>query len=365
VNLSGPIGRREFLAAGASAIAFPAPAQDLRTLKAIAASKDFVFGSAAASYELKDADFTPRLVSDAAQLVPEYEMKRRALETAPGVYDFAALDSLFAFAARNNMSMRGHTLVWYYANPAWLAPMLAAKRDEKLLTGHIETVLRRYKMASVDVVNEALQPPGREQQPGGLRPSLWLDAFGPGYIDLAFHAARAADPLVKLVYNEWGFEQGAAENDRFRATTLKFLDGLLKRGVPLDALGMQGHLAAFGNRVDQRKLRDFLEEIRARGLAVLITELDVEDTGGPYDIAARDRAVADEARRFLDVALDCRATRAVLTWNLSDRYVDPPDEWKLKLLGWRFRKTPYDAQMRKKPLWDAMAQSFAGRRISY
>ena len=40
-------------------------------------------------------------------------------------------------------------------------------------------------------------------------------------------------------------------------------------------------------------------------------------------------------------------------------------EWKLKLLGWRFRKTPYDAQMRKKPLWDAMARSFAGRRISY
>ena len=40
----------------------------------------------------------------------------------------------------------------------------------------------------------------------------------------------------------------------------------------------------------------------------------------------------------------------MLTWNLSDRYVDPPDEWKLKLLGWRFRKTPYDAQMRSKPL---------------
>ena len=34
----------------------------------------------------------------------------------------------------------------------------------------------------------------------------------------------------------------------------------------------------------------------ARGLAILITELDVEDTGGPSDIAARDRAVADEAR---------------------------------------------------------------------
>ena len=123
---------------------------------------------------------------------------------------------------------------------------------------------------------------------------------------------------------------------------------------------MQGHLSAFGPKVDQRKLRAFLNEVRARGLAILVTELDVEDTGGPSDTAVRDRAVADEARRFLDVVLDYPATVAVLTWKLSDRYVDPPDDWKLKLMGWRSRKTPYDAQMQRKPLWDALAQSFAG-----
>jgi endo-1,4-beta-xylanase len=359
------ISRRAMLTAGASALAFPASAQDMRSLKAIAAAKGFVFGSAAASYELKDADFPPVLLREAAQLVPEYEMKRDALEINPGSYDFAALDSLFAFAAKNRLSMRGHTLCWYYANPPWLAPMLAARRDEKLLTNHIRTVLRRYSMDSVDVVNEALAPPGTAARADGLRPSLWLDAFGPGYIDMAFHAARAADPKVKLVYNDWGFEQGAAENDRFRAATLRLLDGMLKRKTPIDALGIQGHLSAFGNKVDQRKLRAFLQEIRDRGLIILITELDVDDTGGPHDSVSRDRAVADEARRFLDVALDNPATQAVLTWNLSDRYVDPPDEWKLKLLGWRLRKTPYDAQMHRKPLWDAMAQAFAGRRISY
>ena len=87
-------------------------------------------------------------------------------------------------------------------------------------------------------------------------------------------------------------------------TLLELLDGLLKRGVPVHGLGLQGHLSAFGAKVDQRKLRVFLGEIEARNLAVLITELDVDDEGGPRDIALRDRAVADEARRFLDVALD-------------------------------------------------------------
>jgi endo-1,4-beta-xylanase len=358
------IDRRAVIAGGA-ALACPAMAQDMRSLRAIAASKGFVFGSAAATYEFKDADFTPLLLRDCAQLVPEYEMKRNVLEPQRGQHDFAALDALFAFARSNGLSMRGHPLVWYYANPPWLKDALAARRDETLLTGHIQAVLRRYPMASVDVVNEAINPPNGKMGGAGLRPSLWLDAFGPGYIDMAFHAARAADSRVKLVYNDWGCEQGGPQNDRFRASILKLLDGLLARRTPIDALGLQGHLSAFSNPVDQRKLRDFLQEIRARGLAVLVTELDVEDTGGPSDIASRDRAVADEARRFLDVALDCPATQAVLTWNLSDRYVDPPDEWPLKLRGWRYRKTPYDAQMRRKPLWDALAQAFAGRRVAY
>jgi endo-1,4-beta-xylanase len=350
------ITRRAALA-GAGALALPARAQDALSLKAIAAAKRFVFGAAAATYELKDPDYPPLLVRQASQLVPEYEMKRNVLEPRQGQRDFAALDLLWNFAKTNGLTMRGHPLVWYYANPPWLKPALQARRDEKLLTGHIEAVLQRYALSSVDVVNEAILPDG-----SGLRPSLWLDAFGPGYIDMAFQAARAANPKTRLVYNDFGCEQGP--NDRFRAAQLKLLDGLLARRVPIDALGLQGHLNAFGKAVDQKKLRDFLAEIRDRGLAILVTELDVDDTGGAADIPARDRAVADETRRFLDVVLDNPATVAVLTWNLTDRYADPPDEMPLKLMGWRYRKGPYDARLAPKPMWDAMAQAFAGRRIS-
>ncbi len=150
------IDRRTLLATGAAALAFPAGAQELRSLKAIAASKGFVFGSAAATYELKQRDFTLALLRDAAQLVPEYEMKRDALEPKRGQYNFTDLDALFSFAALNGLSMRGHPLVWYAANPPWLAPALAARRDERLLTGHVQTLMRRYTMASVDVTASAI-----------------------------------------------------------------------------------------------------------------------------------------------------------------------------------------------------------------
>jgi endo-1,4-beta-xylanase len=356
------ITRRAALTGGAALAALPACADNAYaesvSLRALAAAKGLLFGSAAATYELRDADFTGLLPREAAILVPEYEMKRNVTEPQPGAYDFSACDALMNFAQSHGMAMRGHPLVWHYANPAWLEEKARTRRDAKLLTDYVSLLAGRYRgrMHSHDVVNEALVPP--DEGASGWRPCFWLDVFGPSYLDLAFHAAHQADPAALLVYNDFGCEQGAPANDRFRAHTLELLDGLLKRGVPVQALGLQGHLSAFAAKVDQRKLRAFLAEIEARQLAILVTELDVDDEGGPGDIAVRDQAVADEARRFLDVALDNLATRAVLTWGLSDRYLDPPPSRRLRLFGWQDRRLPYDARLESKPLRTALAQAF-------
>jgi len=356
------ISRRRMLAGAMSLPALPASAQEMRALRLMAADKGLLFGCATATFHYKEPDVVGALRRDAAILVPEYEMKRDEIEKTRGRLDFSALDRIFDFARGSGMAVRGHPLVWYYANPPWLEAALKERRDETLLTAYVGVMMRRYRgrMHSVDVVNEAILEDG-----SGLRSSLWLTAFGPRYMDLAFHACKEADPACLRIYNDWGCEQGAAHNDRFRAATLRLLDGLMARGAPVEGLGLQAHLSAFGNKVDQRKLRAFLEEVRARGLKLLVTELDVSDTGGPSDIAARDRAVADETRRFLDVALDQPNLQAVLTWGLTDRHLDPPDDWKLKLTGWKNRKLPYDAGMRRKPMWNALAASFANRRVFY
>ena len=88
------------LAGAAAALAASRRGPDTASLRGLAAARGLVFGSAAATYELKDSDFVAALARDAAQLVPEYEMKRDVLEPEPGRYDFADLDRLFAFAAR-------------------------------------------------------------------------------------------------------------------------------------------------------------------------------------------------------------------------------------------------------------------------
>jgi endo-1,4-beta-xylanase len=355
------ITRRAALISGAAALATPAFAQT-PPLRALAADKGILFGTATATYELKDADFARLLPREAAILVPEYEMKRDVIEPSPGAYDFSGCDTLMNFAEGRGMRMRGHPLVWHERNPPWLEDTVRTRRDPRLLTGYVAALARRYRnrMHSLDVVNEALVPP--DEGATGWRPSFWLDVFGPTYLDLAFHAAQGVDPAALLVYNDAGCEQDTPGHDQFRKHVLELLDGLLKRGVPVQGMGLQGHLAAFGPKVNQRKLRAFLDEIAARKLAILVTELDVDDDGGPRDAAIRDRAVADEARRFLDVALDNPATRTVLTWGLTDRYLDPPQSWRLKLSGWKGRRLPYDSGLQPKPLYAALSQAFQAAR---
>ncbi|HEY8697530.1 MAG TPA: endo-1,4-beta-xylanase [Rhizomicrobium sp.] len=330
------------------------------SLREAAAKRGILYGCAAASYQLRNDAFATLLGREAAILVPEYEMKRGVVEPQPGAYDFRGADALFTFAQRNELAMRGHPLVWHKRNPDWLEGEVLGTRKERLLTGYVDRLVSRYRgrMHSWDVVNEAIAP--ADGRPDNLRNSFWLKAFGPSYIDLAFTAARHADPAATLVYNDWGCEAGAPDNDRFRTATLDFLESALSRNVPIDALGLQGHLLAFGTQVDQRKLRDFLEAVKALGLRILITELDVDDSGGALDTGVRDRAVADASRRFLDVALDNSATVAVLTWGLSDRYLDSPG-LRASLMGYSPRTLPYDSGFVRKPMWQAMGDAFASR----
>jgi endo-1,4-beta-xylanase len=350
--------RRAFLASLSAAAVFTQAGraawlkefEDDAPLRKRATARGIVYGAAAATYQLSDATFANALAREAGILVPEYEMKRGVIEEQRGRYDFSGVDHLLAFAQAHGMALRGHPLVWHNRNPAWLDDALAS-RDPALMTDYITAVAGRYRgrMHSWDVVNEAI-----DLDTAKLRDTPWLKAFGPSYIDMAFHATRAADPHALLVYNDWGCE--AAANDRFRAATLDFLEQALKRGVPIDALGLQGHLSAFGPQVDQAKLHAFLAHVKSLGLKILVTEHDVDDHGGPAEVATRDRAVADASRRFLDVVLDSNATVGVLTWGLSDRFLQP-EGWRDRLFRGNPRALPLDADLQRKPLWRALANT--------
>ncbi|MDR3528032.1 MAG: endo-1,4-beta-xylanase [Rhizomicrobium sp.] len=351
------LNRRTVLGAAAAGVLTAAARGTTPGLRDIASARGRFFGTAAGSYQLKDADFAATLARESAILVPEYELKRLIVEPQPGQFDFSGADALVNFASAHGLKMRGHTCVWYAANPPWLDDKVLSAPDDEIMTFFITKMMARYRgrFHSWDVVNEAIFP--ADGRSDGLRSSVWLKRFGPSYIDMAYHTAKAADPDALLVYNDWGCEGGEPWNDHFRAVTLKFLEGAKARGVPIEALGLQGHLHAYGPPVDQKKLRLFLDAVKAMGLKILVTELDVDDSTAPLDIATRDRAVADATARFLDVVLDNSACEAVLSWGLTDRYLHKPEGLRTALSGYLPRKLPLDSDLRPKPMYGAIARA--------
>lgn len=357
--------RRQLLAAGAGAAlggcataprsGAADPGGDGASLAGLARRRGILFGTAVGPLIDTMPAYGAIVAADCSVIVPEYEMKWLHLAPTPVDYDFDAVDRRLAYALANGQAFRGHTLVWHQALPTWFDEVITADNAAERLARHIATVVGRYarKVDSWDVVNEAIDT----GEPDGLRATPWRQLIGPDYIQQAFQAAASADPTALLVYNEYGLVEASPPADGKRQATLRLLERLLRRGVPIHALGLQCHLEV-GAAGDYEPLGRFCREVAALGLEIMVTELDVADRLAPPGIAARDAAVAATYRAFLDCVVDQPATTAVLTWGLSDRHT-----WLQKYRprpdGLPCRVLPYDAELRKKPAWSAIARSFA------
>jgi len=360
-----PMTRRDLLLAGAAAAcarpAFAGAAEETPPLRTIAASHGLLYGSYIDPWELKEeADYAAVCERECGLMVTA-RMDWDHLQPTPERHDFTGVDADYAWARSHGMTFRGHTLVYGERAPAWYAALPDRAAAIRALERHVGETCRHFtgRVQSWDVVNEAiLIPAGRADH---LRPHVFLDKIGPDYLDLSYRVARDSDPQATLVYNEFGVEMELPEQLAKRRVLLDLLDGFKKRGVPLDAVGLQSHLGVLDMaHFDEKAFTGFLDELAARGLEVLLTELDVVDKGAPSDIAARDAAVAAIYRRYLDVALAHPAVRTVITWGVSDRMswiVSIPDPNTRRDDGLRPRPLPFDADMHPKPAYRALAEA--------
>ena len=168
-------------------------------------------------------------------IVPEGEMKWPDIHPARGEYRFEKADTLVDFARQNQIDIRGHTLAWYGALPAWTSEFANGAEAERELVDHIETVVSRYRgvVPSWDVVNEPLAD--WPQDRFSLRPSVWMNRLGPEYLPIAFKAAASTDPDAKLVLNEYDIEYRGARFEARRKALIQLLRWLRDRDVPLHA----------------------------------------------------------------------------------------------------------------------------------
>ncbi|HVG27456.1 MAG TPA: endo-1,4-beta-xylanase [Acidobacteriaceae bacterium] len=298
----------------------PAAGSSADTLRGAGASRGILVGCAVRAELLRsNAPYAELVRRQAGLLVGESEFKFGPLRPTPTSFFFDDADTIAEFAHANGMQLRGHNFVWHRQLPVWFDAYMNRRTAEDVLVRHIEVVGGRYagRMHSWDVVNEAIQI--SDGLPDGMRNSPWQKVL-PGYIDIAFRTARRVDPKALLVYNDYAIEGEDEKSAAKREAVLALLRGMQARGVPLDAVGIQSHISAGPAHTYGPGLTKFMQDVQALGLKMLLTEMDVNDRELPPDVGARDAAVAEVYRSYLNTTLANPAVVALLTWGITDRF---------------------------------------------
>ncbi|MDR3424888.1 MAG: endo-1,4-beta-xylanase, partial [Alphaproteobacteria bacterium] len=269
------------LAAGAAAQ--PETIEPDTSLKRIGEKSGILFGLCEPGGRLgEERPYFDRLAVECSLLSPGNDFNWAAVQpSAPSEYRYASLDAAAAFCRAQRLGMIGHTLAWYYSVPAW-AKVAEPNDFVAALGAYVTKTVQRYAdvVKRWDVVNEPVHP--RSPRPDGLRESPFLEKAGPNFIRDAFINARRAAPGSLLCLNEYGFEYDDPDQKKKRALFLGLIRTLREAGAPIDVIGLQSHLDA-SKRLDLSGLEAMLRDIKALGLRVAVTELDVNDQKLPGD----------------------------------------------------------------------------------
>jgi endo-1,4-beta-xylanase len=289
----------------------------------------FTIGVAVTPRDLK-SDAAPMIVREFKSMTPENAMKMGPIHPRENEYFWADADSIVAFAKRNKMKVRGHTLCWHAQTPNWMFKTESGDTVSKAvllqrLKDHITTVAGRYKgsIYAWDVVNEAID----DNDSKYLRSTPWLRIIGEEFIAKAFEYAHAADPKAVLFYNDYN-----TENPGKRDRIFKLVKGLKDAGVPIHGVGLQGHWSV--NNPSREELEKSITMFSSLGLQVQVTELDVSvysgrqggqliqgrrDTTSTFT-AEMEQQQLEKYKMIFDVFRQHKkALTGVTFWNISDR----------------------------------------------
>nr|AAB87379.1 xylanase [Caldicellulosiruptor saccharolyticus] len=262
-------------------------------------------------------------------ITPENEMKPESLQPYEGSFDFNIADEYIDFCKKNNISLRGHTLVWHQQTPSWFftnpetgEKLTNSEKDRKILLDrlkkHIQTVVGRYKgkVYAWDVVNEAID----ENQPDGYREATGTISLGPRVHWKAFIWAHEADPKAKLFYNDY-----STGNPYKREFIYKLIKNLKAKGVPIHGVGLQCHIS-----LDWPDVSEIEETIKLfskiPGLEIHFTAIDIsiaknmiegDDAYTRYLLigqAKKLKAIFDVLKKYKNVVT------GVTFWGLKDDY---------------------------------------------
>jgi endo-1,4-beta-xylanase len=246
------------------------------------------------------------------QMTPENEMKWGSVHPEILYWNFTTADEMIDWARANGKRVRGHTLIWNKQNPSWVENGTWTR--ETLLVvmeNHIKNTIEHFKdrVHEWDVVNEAIDINGHWTD------NIWYRVIGPDYVDYAFRYAHEADPDARLYYNEQWLD---LPDDPHSQGVIALMRDLRNRGIPVDGVGMQGHVSTQGSGT-QSQVSEVMHRFTELGLDVAITEIDVRTEGiaPPAEQLEAQRSVYGAYARACRLEPRCTSFS---TWGIADPY---------------------------------------------
>ena len=218
-------------------------------------------------------------------------------EVNRSLFNFSYADKIYAFAREKGLSIRIHTIVWYWHIPRQLTEYLENRsaEDRKNLTyqfikTYMQCLKERYPNAySVELINEIAADPDEIrilQEEGkpvydvddeGIRIDGWYKLLGKHYYIELFRLAREVfGDRIKLFYND--NNEGNREKQKIFKTVIDHIKASERecRVRLIDGFGMQCHF--WGS---EEETRAYMEEMfsfcTSLGVEVQITEFDVSN----------------------------------------------------------------------------------------
>ncbi|WP_299261468.1 family 1 glycosylhydrolase [uncultured Aquimarina sp.] len=232
------------------------------------------------------------------------------------------LDRMINFADANGITVkRGHALMWYSQAPQWLRDDAAGWTKQQIFDfaeSYITTVMTytKGKIDEWDVFNEIIN-----DNSAGFRSGTWYANVGniQDFIDHCFIVAKSVDPDVVLFYNDYSIETFNTDPNSKNAFMRTMIQGMIERGIPIDALGLQSHFEngigdSFTDQVSQTM--DFAIDL---GLICNITELDIRICNNGQPASEEElQAQKDSYQRIAAMALAKDGCTGLTLWGFTD-----------------------------------------------
>ena len=232
--------------------------------------------------------------------VTEDALKWGYMEPKQGKVDYTITAAILDWADQNHIPLRGHNIFWGVPEfvPNWLKPMNDASL-RKTLEARARDIGARYRgrFVEYDLNNEMLHG------------NYFAERLGPGITFEMARWVREEDPSARLFVNDYDIETGNRLADYVAQ-----IRGLLRMGVPLAGIGIQGHSHA--ETFDHAVLRHALDELAQFHLPIRVTEFLLPGQLSKFyqhdDLAPTPEEEETKAREIVDYYRICFSHPAVI-----------------------------------------------------